>query len=92
MKIPAEIHIGKVVGVVVDSCGYVFVIRRGNINGPAHGGPREFGAEANQFARSAIICMPVFAYSFAHLVKTDRSGSREKPDWAVSIFRKDSYP
>ena len=37
LKLPADIHLGEVTGVAVNSKGHVFVLSRGNTTGPAYG-------------------------------------------------------
>src|ERR1700687_3372406 len=37
LKLPADLHLGEVSGVAVNSKGHTFVFSRGNTNGPAYG-------------------------------------------------------
>src|SRR5947208_7049061 len=37
LKLPADLHLGEVTGVAVNSKGHVFVLSRGNTSGPAYG-------------------------------------------------------
>lgn len=73
LKIPADIYLGEVAGVAVNSKGHVFVFSRGNTTGPAYGAGAaqllEFGTDGH-FIRE--IGHHLYAWSFAHSVKVDK--------------------
>jgi DNA-binding beta-propeller fold protein YncE len=73
LKLPADLYLGEVSGVAVNSKGHVFVFTRGNTIGPAYGAAAaqllEFGPNG-QFVRE--IGHNLYAWSFAHTVKVDR--------------------
>lgn len=73
LKMPADLYLGEVAGVAVNSKGHIFVFSRGNTSGPA------FGAAAAQllefdhdgkFLRE--IGHNLYAWSFAHSVRVDK--------------------
>jgi sugar lactone lactonase YvrE len=72
LKLPADIYLGEVSGVAVNSKGHVFVFSRGNTSGPAYGASAaqllEFNA-GGQFLRE--IGHNLYAWSYAHTVKID---------------------
>jgi DNA-binding beta-propeller fold protein YncE len=72
LKLPADVYLGEVAGVAVNSKGHVFVFSRGNSTGPAYGASGaqllEFGADG-KFVRE--IGHNLYAWSFAHAVKVD---------------------
>lgn len=72
LKLPADLYLGEVSGVAVNSQGHVFVFSRGNSTGPAYGAAAaqllEFGADG-KFIRE--IGHHLYAWSFAHAVKID---------------------
>jgi hypothetical protein len=72
LKLPADLYLGEVSGVAVNSKGHVFVFSRGNTNGPAYGAAAaqllEFGADG-KFLRE--IGHNLYAWSYAHTVKVD---------------------
>jgi DNA-binding beta-propeller fold protein YncE len=73
LKLPADIYLGEVSGVAVNSKGHVFVFSRGNTTGAAYGAAAaqllEFGADG-KFIRE--IGHNLYAWSFAHCVKIDK--------------------
>jgi hypothetical protein len=73
LKLPADLYLGEVAGVAVNSKGHVFVFSRGNTSGPAYGAGAaqllEFDADG-KFIRE--IGHHLYAWSFAHSVKVDR--------------------
>jgi len=73
LKLPADLYLGEVAGVAVNSKMHVFVFSRGNTTGPAYGAAAaellEFGADG-RFVRE--IGHNLYAWSFAHAVKVDR--------------------
>ena len=72
LKLPADLYLGEVSGVAVNSRHHVFVLSRGNTTGPAYGASAaqllEFGADG-KFLRE--IGHNLYAWSFAHTVKID---------------------
>ena len=73
IELPANMYLGEVSGVAVNSKGHVFVFSRGNTSGPAYGAAAaqllEFGPDG-KFIRE--IGHNLYAWSFAHTVKIDR--------------------
>jgi hypothetical protein len=73
LKLPANMYLGEVSGVAVNSKGHVFVFHRGNTTGPAYAAAAaqllEFGPDG-RFIRE--IGHNLYAWSFAHDVKIDR--------------------
>jgi DNA-binding beta-propeller fold protein YncE len=72
LKLPADLYLGEVTGVAVNSKGHIFVLSRGNTTGPAYGAAAaqllEFDADG-RFIRE--IGHNLYAWSFAHSVKVD---------------------
>ena len=72
LKLPADLYLGEVAGVAVNSKGHIFVFSRGNTSGPAYGASAaqllEFGADG-KFVRE--IGHNLYAWSYAHTVKVD---------------------
>jgi sugar lactone lactonase YvrE len=72
LQLPADLYLGEVTGVAVNSKGHVFVLSRGNTTGPAYGAAAaqllEFDADG-RFIRE--IGHNLYAWSFAHSVKVD---------------------
>ncbi|HTR46543.1 MAG TPA: peptidyl-alpha-hydroxyglycine alpha-amidating lyase family protein [Verrucomicrobiae bacterium] len=72
LKLPADLYLGEVAGVAVNSKGHVFVFSRSNTTGPAYGASAaqllEFNAQG-QFVRE--IGHNLYAWSYAHAVKVD---------------------
>ncbi len=73
LKLPADLYLGEVSGVAVNSKGHIFVFSRGNTTGPAYGASAaqllEFGADG-KFLRE--IGHNLYAWSYAHTVKVDK--------------------
>jgi DNA-binding beta-propeller fold protein YncE len=73
LKLPADLYLGEVAGVAVNSKGHVFVLSRGNTTGPAYGAAAaqllEFDAKGT-FLRE--IGHNLYAWSYAHSVKVDK--------------------
>jgi len=73
LKMPADVYLGEVAGVAVNSHGHLFVFSRGNTSGPAYGASAaqllEFGADG-RFIRE--IGHHLYAWSYAHSVKIDK--------------------
>jgi DNA-binding beta-propeller fold protein YncE len=73
LKLPADVYLGEMAGVAVNSKGHVFVLSRGNTTGPAYGAAAtqllEFGPDG-KFIRE--IGHNLYAWSFGHAVKVDR--------------------
>jgi DNA-binding beta-propeller fold protein YncE len=72
LKLPADLYLGEVAGVAVNSKGHVFVFSRGNTTGPAYAAAAaqllEFSPDG-RFVRE--IGHNLYAWSFAHSVKVD---------------------
>lgn len=72
LKLPADLYLGEVAGVAVNSRGHIFVFSRGNTSGSAYGAAAaqllEFDANG-RFIRE--IGHNLYAWSFAHSVKVD---------------------
>jgi DNA-binding beta-propeller fold protein YncE len=72
LKLPANMYLGEVSGIAVNSKGHVFVLTRGNTTGPAYAAAAaellEFGPDG-KFIRE--IGHNLYAWSFAHMVKID---------------------
>jgi DNA-binding beta-propeller fold protein YncE len=73
LKLPANLYLGEVSGVAVNSKGHVFVFQRGSTTGPAYAAAAaqllEFGADG-KFIRE--IGHNLYAWSFAHTVRIDK--------------------
>lgn len=76
LKPPADMHLGEVAGVAVNTAGHVFVFQRGATSGPAYGAAAaqllEFGADG-RFVRE--IGKGLYAWSYAHAVRIDPAGN-----------------
>jgi DNA-binding beta-propeller fold protein YncE len=72
LKLPADLYLGEVSGVAVNSKGHIFVLSRGNTSGPAYGAAAtqllEFLPDGH-FLRE--IGHNLYAWSYAHTVKVD---------------------
>src|SRR6202171_848179 len=72
LKLPPNMYLGEVSGVSLNSKGHIFVLSRGNTNGPAYAAAAaqllEFDAKG-QFVRE--IGKNLYAWSFGHTVKID---------------------
>jgi sugar lactone lactonase YvrE len=72
LKTPADMYLGEVSGVAVNSKGHIFVLQRGNTQGPAYAAAAaqllEFGRDG-KFVRE--IGKNLYAWSFAHTVRVD---------------------
>src|ERR1700680_5043328 len=73
LKLPADLYLGEVAGVSLNSHGHIFVFSRGQTTGPAYGASAaqllEFNADG-KFLRE--IGHNLYAWAFAHSVKVDR--------------------
>jgi len=73
VHLPVDLYFGECSGVAVNSHGHVFVLSRGNVDGPAYGAAAtqllEFAPDG-RFVRE--IGKHLYAWSFAHTVKVDR--------------------
>jgi streptogramin lyase len=73
LKLPADLYLGEVAGVAVNSKGHVFVLSRGNTTGPAYAAAAaqllEFDPDG-KFLRE--IGHNLYAWSFSHSVKVDK--------------------
>ncbi len=80
LKMPADLYLGEVAGVAVNSKGHVFVLSRGNTTGPAYGAAAaqllEFGTDGRYIRE---IGKNLYAWSFAHAVRVDRDDNV----WAI---------
>src|SRR5205809_8124189 len=72
-KLPADLHLGEVSGVAVNSKGHVFVFSRGSTTGPAYGAAAaqllEFGPDGRYLRE---IGKNLYAWSYAHAVRVDK--------------------
>ena len=73
LKLPADLYLGEVAGVAINSKDHLFVLSRGNSTGPAYAASAaqllEFDADG-RFLRE--IGHNLYAWSYAHSVKIDR--------------------
>jgi len=73
LKMPKDMYLGEATGVAVNAKGHIFVLSRGNTNGPAYGAAAaqllEFDG-TGKFVRE--IGKNLYAWSFAHTVRIDR--------------------
>jgi hypothetical protein len=74
LKLPANMYLGEVAGVALNSKGHIFVLSRGNTTGPAYGAAAsqllEFSPDG-RFIRE--IGRGLYAWSYAHSVKIDKN-------------------
>ena len=72
LKLPANLYLGEVSGVTLDSKGHIFAFSRGNTSGPAYGAA---AAQLLEFAPDGRFMREIghglYAWSFAHAVKVD---------------------
>lgn len=73
LKLPADLYLGEVSGIAVNSKAHIFVLSRGNTTGPAYAAAAaqllEFGPDGKYLRE---IGHNLYAWSFAHMVKVDR--------------------
>jgi DNA-binding beta-propeller fold protein YncE len=73
VHLPKDIYLGECSGVALNSHGHIFVLSRGNTNGPAYGAA---AAQLLEFAPDGRFIREIghnlYAWSFAHTVKVDR--------------------
>jgi DNA-binding beta-propeller fold protein YncE len=73
LKLPANLYLGEVSGVAVNSKGNIFVFSRGNTTGPAYAAAAaqllEFGPDGHYIRE---IGHNLYAWSFAHTVRVDK--------------------
>ncbi len=73
LKLPANLYLGEVVGVALNSKGHIFVLSRGNTVGPAYAAAAtqllEFNADGSYIRE---IGHNLYAWSYAHAVKVDK--------------------
>jgi streptogramin lyase len=73
LKLPADLYLGEVAGVAINSKGHIFVFSRGNSNGPAYAATAaqllEFGPDGRYIRE---IGHNLYAWSFAHAVRIDK--------------------
>ncbi len=74
LKLPPDLYFGEVAGVAVNSKGHVFVLSRGNTTGPGYGAA---AAQLLEFDSHGVFQREIghnlYAWSFAHSVKVDRT-------------------
>ena len=72
LKLPADLYLGEVGGVAVNSKGHVFVFSRGNNTGPAFGAT---GAQLLEFDKDGKFVREIgknlYAWAYAHTVRVD---------------------
>lgn len=72
LKLPADLYLGEVGGVAVNSKGHVFVFSRGNNTGPAFGAT---GAQLLEFDKDGKFIREIgknlYAWAYAHTVRVD---------------------
>jgi hypothetical protein len=72
LKLPADLYLGEVSGVAVNSKKHIFVFSRGNTTGPAYGATAaqllEFGPDGKYIRE---IGKNLYAWSYAHAVRVD---------------------
>jgi len=72
LKLPADLYLGEVGGVAVNSKGHVFVFSRGNNTGPAFGAA---GAQLLEFDKDGKFVREIgknlYAWAYAHTVRVD---------------------
>jgi DNA-binding beta-propeller fold protein YncE len=80
LKFPADMHLGEVSGVAVNSKKHIFVFNRGNTTGPAYGATAsqllEFGPDGRYIRE---IGHNLYAWSYAHVVRIDKDDNI----WAI---------
>ena len=80
LKLPADMYLGEVSGIALNSKKHIFVYNRGNTTGPAYGATAsqllEFGPDG-KFIRE--IGKGLYAWSFAHDVRVDKDDNI----WAI---------
>jgi DNA-binding beta-propeller fold protein YncE len=73
LRMPKDMYLGEATGVAVNAKGHIFVLSRGNTNGPAYGAAAaqllEFDP-TGKFVRE--IGKHLYAWSFGHTVRIDR--------------------
>jgi len=73
VHLPKDTYLGECSGVALNSHGHIFVLSRGNTNGPAYGAA---AAQLLEFAPDGRFIREIghnlYAWSFAHTVKIDR--------------------
>ena len=72
-KLPENTYFGEVSGIAVNSKQHVFVLSRGNTNGPAYGAAAAQLLEFDQNGRFVReIGKNLYAWAFSHTVRVDR--------------------
>jgi hypothetical protein len=73
LRLPADLYLGEVSGVALNSAGHIFFLHRGNSTGPAYAAA---AAQLLEFDRNGNYLHEIghnlYAWSFAHTVKVDR--------------------
>jgi DNA-binding beta-propeller fold protein YncE len=74
LKLPKDLYLGEVTGVAVNSKGHILVLSRGNSTGPAYAAA---AAQLLEFDRDGKFLREIgknlYAWSFGHTVRVDRS-------------------
>jgi sugar lactone lactonase YvrE len=74
LQLPADVYLGEVAGVAVNSKKHIFVFHRGNVNGPAFGAA---AAELLEFDQNGkylrTIGKGLYALAYAHTVRVDKN-------------------
>ena len=74
LELPADLYLGEVAGVAVNSKGHILVFSRGNATGPAYAAA---AAQLLEFAPDGKFLREIghhlYAWSFAHTVKVDKA-------------------
>src|SRR4029079_13266195 len=81
LKLPADLHLGEVSGVAVNSKKHIFIYMRGNsVSGPGYAATAavtlEFGPAGEVIRR---IVHGLYAWSYAHAVRVDKDDNI----WAI---------
>src|SRR6476661_3983134 len=73
LKLPANLYLGEVSGIAVNSKGHIFIFSRGNTNGPAYAAS---AAQLLEFDKDGKYIREIghnlYAWSFAHTVRVDK--------------------
>jgi hypothetical protein len=93
VKLPFDMHFGEVAGIAVNSQKHIFILSRGNTQGPAYGAAAaqllEFDPDG-KFLRE--IGKGLYAWSYAHVVRVDKDDNiwvMDKGSDMVVKFRPD---
>ena len=93
LKLPPDIYLGEVTGIAVNSQKHIFILSRGNTQGPAYGAA---AAQLLEFAPDGTFLREIgkglYAWSFAHAVRVDKDDNiwvMDKGSDMVVKFRPD---